>query len=168
VKLVTKRQESSKHNYYIISPRLMIKAIIIVMHWCPAHLFQSACSTHCQKNTFMFTNTRMHTHTCAHEYTCAFMTSPKHDTERLLRLIIYAQICIHMHINIYIHAYAYLYLYTCIYIHIYMFIRTHTYTYIHTHTQHVHMHAHKHAWNHGAAATACEARLDATKAPHSP
>ena len=30
VKLGKKRRESSKHNYYIISPRVIIKAIIII------------------------------------------------------------------------------------------------------------------------------------------
>jgi len=31
-KLGEKRRESSKRNYYIISPRVMIKAIIILIH----------------------------------------------------------------------------------------------------------------------------------------
>jgi len=31
LKLGTKRRESSKRNYYIISPRVIIKAIIIIM-----------------------------------------------------------------------------------------------------------------------------------------
>jgi len=119
-----------------------------------------------KKITYMHTNTHMRMYTYAHEYTCAFMTPPKHAAERLLRLTIYSQICIHIHIQMHIHAYAYLDIYTCIYIHIYMFVHTHTYTFIHTHIQDVHMHAHKHAWNDGAVATAWEARLDATKAPH--
>ena len=92
----------------------------------------------------------MHTHTYPQECTYASMTPSKHADERLLRLTIYTQICIHIHIHMYIHAYAYSYIYACIYLHIYMFAHTHTvaYAYTHTHIQHVHMHAHKHAWNH--------------------
>jgi len=108
----------------------------------------------------------MHTHTYPQEYTS--MTPPKHADQRLLRLTIYTQICIHIHIHMYIHAQVYIYKYACIYIHIYMSVHIHTCSYIHTHVQHVHMHARKHVWNDCAAGTAREARLDAKKFRPSP
>jgi len=48
------------------------------------------------------------------------MTPSKHAEEQLLRLTMYAQICLHIHIHMYIHAYVYICIYTCIYIHEYM------------------------------------------------
>jgi len=118
--------------------------------------------------TYVYTYTQTHTHTYLKENTCASVTPSKHTEERLLRLTIYAQICIHIHIHIHIHAYVYIYIFTCIYIHIYMPVHIHTYTYIHTHVQHVHMHACKHIWNDSTAATAREARLDTKKLCPSP
>jgi len=138
------------------------------MHWCPEHLFQSARNTHCKKK---------HIYTCIHTYGYAYICTRAcmriHDTAQhadtpLLRLTIYAQICIHIHIHTYIHAYVYLYIYTCIYMRIYMFLHIHTYTYIHTHIQNEHMHARKNAWNDGAAATVREDRLDTMKFSPSP
>jgi len=101
---------------------------------CTQHSLQKEC-------TYIYTYTHMHTHTYAQEYTCASITPSKQAEEQLLRLTIYAQVCIHIHIHMYIHACVYLYIYTCIYIHIYMPVHIHTCTYIHTHVQHVHMHA---------------------------
>jgi len=123
-----------------------------------------------QKNAhiYVYTYTHMHTRTYPHEYTYACMTPSKHAEERLLRLTIYSQICIHVHIHMYIHAYVYMYLYTCIYIHIYTSVHMHTCTYIHTRVLHVHMHACKHVRNDGAAATARQAKLDAKKLCPSP
>ena len=103
----------------------------------------------------------MHTHTYAQEYTCASITPSKQAEEQLLRLTIYAQVCIHIHIHMYIHACIYAYIYLCRYIHICMFINTRTHTHIRTHIQHVHMHTRKHAWNDSAAATARGADADA-------
>jgi len=86
----------------------------------------------------------MHTHTYPQEYTCAFMTLFKHAEEWLLRLTIYAHICIHVHIHMYIHAYVYkmhtrtyTHVYTCI--RIYIYIQRHIYKYIHVST-HTYMH----------------------------
>jgi len=96
------------------------------------------------------------------------MTPSKHTEERLVRLTICAQLCIHINIHMCIHAYVCIYIYTCIYIHMYITVHIHTYTYIHTHVQHVHMHACKHVWNDGTAATVREAQLDANKLCPSP
>jgi len=69
-----------------------------------------------KKRTYVYAYTHMHTHTYAQEYTCASMTPSKHAEERLLRLTIYVQTCLHIHIHHkYIHACIYLYIYTCIY-----------------------------------------------------
>ena len=56
LKLGKKRRESSKRNYYIISPRVIIKAIIITVN-----------NTHTHTHTH--TRTHTHTHTHIHTYT---------------------------------------------------------------------------------------------------
>jgi len=121
-----------------------------------------------KKCTHIYIYTHMHTPKYAHEHTCTSMTPP--NTPKLLRLTIYAQICVHIHVYMprYIHAYVYIYIYTSIYIQICMSIHIHTYAYMHTHIQHVHLHARKHAWNDGAAATAREAWLHVIKLRTSP
>ena len=116
----------------------------------------------------MYTCTLMHTHTYPQKYTCAWMTPSKHPEGRLLRLTIYAQICIHIHIHMYIHTCVYIYIYTCIYVHTYMSVHIHTCTYLYTPVQHIHIHARMHVWNDSAAATAQEARLDNKKFRPSP
>jgi len=91
-----------------------------------------------------------------------------HAEALILRLTIYAQICIHIHIHMCINAYIYIYIHTCTYIYIYMSAHIHTYTYIHTRIQnYIWTHA-KHVWNDGAAATAREDQLDAKKLCPSP
>jgi len=91
------------------------------------------------------------------------MTPPKHAEERLLRLKIYAQTCMHILIHIYIHACVYLYIYTCRNIHICMFVYTYIHMYTHTYNMYICTYT-----NDGAAGTVWEARLDATplEAPH--
>ena len=89
--------------------------------------------------TYVYTYTQTHTHTYLKENTCASVTPSKHTEERLLRLTIYAQICIHIHIHMYIHAYKHVY--TCIRIHIH--IHMHIYTYIHAST-HTYIHIYTH------------------------
>jgi len=109
-------------------------------------------------------------HTYANAYICTrihtSMTPSKHAEEWLLRLIIYAQTCIHILIHMYILASVYPYIYACRYIHICMFTHTHTYTHIYTHIQHVHMHTRKLAWNDSAVATARGADADARRSAH--
>jgi len=111
---------------------------------CTQHSLQKKC-------TYIYAYTHKHTRTYAQEYMCAPKTPPKHTEERLQKLKIYAQTCIHIHIHMYIHTCVYLYIYTCRYIHICLFIHTHTYTHIHTRIQDVHMHAmhvHTHTYIH--------------------
>ena len=50
VKLGTKRCESSKRNYYIISSRVIIKAIIIIEHWKISDRDSNHTCASCQKN----------------------------------------------------------------------------------------------------------------------
>ena len=117
----------------------------------------------CSKVHESLTAKKMHIYIFIHTYAYAYIyrqtrmriddTAP-HANTSLLRLTIYAQICIHIHIHMYIHAYVYVEIYTSIYVHTYMFVHIHTYTYIHTHIRHVHMHTRKPAWNDGVAATA--------------
>jgi len=66
-----------------------------------------------------------------------------HAEALIVRLTIYAQICIHIHIHMCMNAYIYIYIHTCTYIYIYMSAHIHTYTYIHTRIQNVHMNARK-------------------------
>jgi len=128
----------------------------------------------CSKMHATLTANKMHIHIYtgirryAYVYICTQARRRIDDTAHnasLLKLTIYAQICIHIHIHMYIHAYMYIYMYTCIYIHIYLFVQIHTYIYIHTHIRHVRTHTRKHAWNDGVAATVREARLAACPSP---
>ena len=127
---------------------LMSKQHLYNAYNCTCTGAQNTCKVHAtltpKKCTYIYAYTHMHTHTYPQEYTCTSMTPFKHAEERLLRLTIYAQICIHIHIHMYIHAYVFIYIYACIYIHMYMSVHIHTCIYIHTHVQHVHMHARKH------------------------
>ena len=79
----------------------------------------------------MYTNT--HAHPLHHP----------HAEALILRLTIYAQICIQIHIHMCINAYIYIYIHTCTYIYIHMSAHIHTYTCIHTRIQNVHMNARK-------------------------
>jgi len=120
-----------------------------------------------QKNAHIYIPTpiciRIHMYTNTH----AHPLHRPHAETLILRLTIYAQICIHIHIHMCINAYKYPYIHTCTYIHIYMSAHIHTYTYIHTRIQTVHMNARKARLN-GAAATAWEAQLHAKKLCPSP
>ena len=82
VKLGKKRRENSKRNYYIISPRVIIKAIIIIHTYIQTHTHKHA---HTHTRTYsvytpawrvriirthpMCTNKHTHTHTHAHSCT---------------------------------------------------------------------------------------------------
>jgi len=79
----------------------------------------------------------MYTNTLAH------LLHRPHAEALILRLTIYAQICIHIRIHMCINSYIYIYIHTCTCIYIYMSAHIHTYTYIHTHIQNVHMNARK-------------------------
>jgi len=116
---------------------------------------------------YIYTHTRMHTHTYPQEYTC---TSAWHHPNTLKNgywlgdsksmdknSYTYIYICIYMHALTYTYTHADIYIYACSY--------THIHTHIYTHTYNMYLHVHKYAWNDGAAATAWEARLDATRAP---
>jgi len=94
-----------------------------------------------KKCTYIYTYTHTHTHTYPQEYACAFMTPSKHAVQRLLRLTIYAQICIHIHIHMYIRAHVYIYIYTYIYIQIYMSVHIHAHIYTHTYNMYICTHA---------------------------
>ena len=54
-----------------------------------------------KKCTYVYTHTHIgiRIHTSPHEYTCSSTTLSKHADEQLLRLTIYAQICIHIHVH---------------------------------------------------------------------
>jgi len=66
-----------------------------------------------------------------------------HAEALILRLTIYAQICIHIHTHTCINAYIYIYIHTCTYIYIYLSAHIHTYTYTHTRIQNVHKNTRK-------------------------
>jgi len=72
---------------------------------CTQHSLQKECTY-----IYTYTHCSMHTHTYAQESTCASMTPPKHARKRLLRLKIYAQMCIHIHMHMYMHACVYPYI----------------------------------------------------------
>ena len=82
---------------------------------------------------------RLHIYTNTH----AHPLYRPHTKALILRLTIYAQICIHIHIHMCINAYIYTYIHTCTYIYIYMSAHIHTYTYIRTRIQNIHMNARK-------------------------
>jgi len=100
------------------------------MHWCSEHLFQSARKTH-GKKMHMY----IYIHTYAYAYICTRIRMYIHNTAQhadalLLRLTIYAQICIHIHIHMYVlvHIHMHIYTYTHVCTHTYIHVYTHTYT----------------------------------------
>ena len=98
---------------------------------CPCIGAQNTCSKVHATLTTKKMQKHIYTHTHAHAYICTRTHTCIHDTAQhaealILRLITYAQICIHIHIHMYLHAYKYIYRCTCIYIHTCMSVHIHT------------------------------------------
>ena len=119
-------------------------------HLCSVHTFpctsvqNTCCMQHSlQKHALIYIPTpiciRIHMYTNTHAHT---LHSPHAET-LILRLTIYAQICIHIRTHMCINAYIYIHIHTCTHIYIYMSAHIHTNTYIHTCKQNVHINARK-------------------------
>jgi len=134
-----------------------VKTHLCSVHTCPCTSVQNTCSkvnaTLTAKNAHIYIPTpiciRIHMYTNTH----AHPLHHPHAEALILRLTIYAQICIHKHIHMCINAHIYIYIHKCTYTYIY----THTHIYTRAYKLYIWTHA-KHVWNDSAAAIAQDAK----------